>query len=114
MRKFASYNVLDRVPMFMGIPFGIWLLLLLITMFLFLVGQIFFGFMALLLPIVFVLPIALFLKQLCSTDDRAMRVFGLELKFRKQRKFYKEFNNTLTFLPSKYLRNEKTLSENFR
>lgn len=112
-RTFPSFNALDRVPMFMGVPLLLWLVLLLSALVLFLLGIWLLGGLGMFLPIL-LFPVALFLKQLCATDDQAMRIFGLEMKFRLQRKFYKEFNNTLTFLPSKYSYDEKTLSENFR
>lgn len=99
--------------MFMGVPLLLWLVLLLSALVLFLLGIWLLGGLGMFLPIL-LFPVALFLKQLCATDDQAMRIFGLEMKFRLQRKFYKEFNNTLTFLPSKYSYDEKTLSENFR
>lgn len=97
----------------MGIPLILWLVLLLCGLALFLLGIFLLGGIGMLLPIL-LFPVALFFKQICATDDKAIRILFLEINFKTQRKFYQEFNNTLTFLPSKYLKDEKAISESYR
>lgn len=109
-RSFPSYNGLDRVIMFMGVPLVpaviIFLILLLVSFIAQrILGIIGFAFLAL------GLPIFLFLKQISETDDRAMNMLILEMRFRLKRRYYREYGNTLTYLPNKYLRNGKYIQQ---
>lgn len=111
-KKYSSYNALDRVPIFMGIPIVLLLLLLVLGIILFAIGMSLFGIIGFLFPIL-LLPVYLYLKQITAKDDQAIRIVLIEMYFRGKRKSYKEFGNTLTFLSSKYLRNDKTIKQAF-
>lgn len=111
-RKFSSYNGLDRVALIAGIPLIPFILLGTFSVFISFIAQYFLGIIGFAFLLLF-LPIFLFLRQITETDDRALRIFGLEFQSIFKRRLYKEFGNTLTFLPSKYLRNEKCIKQNF-
>lgn len=111
-RKFSSYNGLDRVALIAGIPLIPFILLGTFSVFISFIAQYFLGIIGFAFLLLF-LPIFLFLRQITETDDKALRIFGLEFQSIFKRRLYKEFGNTLTFLPSKYLRNEKCIKQNF-
>lgn len=111
-RKFSSYNGLDRVALIAGIPLIPFILLGTFSVFISFIAQYFLGIIGFAFLILF-LPIFLFLRQITETDDKALRIFSLEFQFIFKRRLYKEFGNTLTFLTSKYLRNEKRIKQNF-
>lgn len=111
-RKFSSYNGLDRVALIAGIPLIPFILLGTFSVFISFVAQYFLGIIGFAFLLLF-LPLFLFLRQITETDDKALRIFGLEFQYIFKRRLYKEFGNTLTFLPSKYLRNEKCIKQNF-
>lgn len=111
-RTFSSYNGLDRVALIGGIPLLPLIMLGTLSVFLSFIAQIFLGMIGFLFILLF-LPLFLFLKQITETDDKALHIMGIELRFILKRRLYKEFGNTLTFLPSKYLRNEKCIKQNF-
>lgn len=98
--------------MFAGIPMGWAMILLVLSIFTMLIGMIFYKFIGILFALVW-LPVALFLRIISQTDDRALTILLLELRFRMKRKAYKEFGNTLTFVPENYLRYKKTIEQNF-
>lgn len=105
-RTFSSYNGLDRVALMMGVPLPVFALLVAASVFISFAGQYFFGIIGFAF-LLLLLPVFLFLRQLTATDDQAMRILGIELQFFFKRRGYKEFNNTLTFLSGKYLKNEQ-------
>lgn len=111
-REFSSYNGLDRVVLFAGMPMAWAMILLLLSIITMLIGMIFFKFIGILFGLVW-LPVALFLRIISQTDDRALTILWLELRFRMKRKAYKEFGNTLTFVPERYLRYKGTIEQNF-
>lgn len=111
-REFSSYNGLDRTVLFMGIPMAWAMILLVLSIFTMLIGMVLYKFIGLLFPLVW-LPVALFLRIISQTDDKALGILGLELRFRMKRKAYKEFGNTLTFLPEHYLRYKKQIEPTF-
>lgn len=109
-RQFPSYNGLDRVIMFMGVPLIPAILIFLLLLLVSLVAQKILGLIGLAFMMLG-LPIFLFLKQICETDDRALNMLALEMLFRFKRRYYQEFGNTLTYLPMKYLRNAKYIQQ---
>lgn len=109
-RRFSSYNGLDRVVMMFGVPLIPAVILFMATLFISLIAQQFLG----LIGFAFLglgLPIFLFLKQISETDDRALSILALEILFKMKRRYYSEFGNTLTYLPTKYLRNGKYIQQ---
>lgn len=109
-RQFPSYNGLDRVIMFMGVPLIPAVLIFLLLLLVSLIAQKMLGLIGLAFMMLG-LPIFLFLKQICETDDRALNMLTLEMLFRFKRRYYQEFGNTLTYLPTKYLRNGKYIQQ---
>ncbi|OBX76262.1 hypothetical protein A9308_08995 [Moraxella atlantae] len=109
-QTYTSYNGLDRVVMFMGVPL-LWALALLtlsaLTMF---VGVVSFGFIGFGFALVW-LPVALFLRQISQTDDKALDILKLELLYRTKRVAYREFGNTLTYMPDCYLRYQGVMEQ---
>lgn len=112
-REFSSYSGLDRPTMMLGVPLPMLMGLLILSVIIYFVGTHFFGLFGLLFLFI-LFPIFLFLRQISEKDNRAINILVLEMKYRAKRQFYKEFGNTLTFLPSRYLRNEKTIKQTFR
>lgn len=109
-RQFPSYNGLDRVIMFMGVPLIPAILIFLLLLLVSLVAQKILGIIGLAFMMLG-LPIFLFLKQICETDDRALNMLALEMLFRFKRRYYQEFGNTLTYLQTNYLRNGKYIQQ---
>lgn len=110
MREFSSYSGLDREAMIGGVP---------ILPF---IGTIGFGVMASMIAqmkfgivgfafVLFTIPIIFFLRLLVSNDDKAMRLLGIETFFKFKRKGFILFNKTLTFMPTRYLRNEGSIEQ---
>lgn len=111
-RQFSSYNGLDRVALVAGIPLVPFILLGTVSVFISFIAQYFLGIIGFAFLILF-LPIFLFVRQITATDDQALRILAIEIKFTLKRRLYKEYGNTLTFLSSKYLRNEKRIKQDF-
>lgn len=111
-KEYSSYNGLDRTVLFFGIPL-LWAMLLLvlsvITMF---IGMFFFKIVGILFVAVW-LPIGIFLRMISQTDDKALDILKLEMKYRMKRKGYDELGQTLSFFPERYLRYKKTIEPYF-
>ena len=101
-RQFSSYNGLDRVPQFLGLPMSAFLILFVVSALMVVIGIKLFGVVGFLF-ISLGFPAFLFLKSITATDDQAVRILLLEMKFISKRHLYKEFGNTLTFQSTKYL-----------
>lgn len=111
-RQFPSYNALDRQVLILGVPVLPMMGLGVASIIIYFIGQALFGLVGLLF--IFVLfPIFLFLRKISESDDRAMNILFMELLFFFRRSHYKEFGNTLTFLPNQYLRNERVIIQTF-
>ena len=108
-----SYNALDRTAMFMGVPLLPAVLLLVVALFIFLVGGNTFGMAGFLFGFI-VFPVFLFLRQISQTDDKALYILYLEIIFKFKRVAFKEFGNTLTFIPERYLDYEAVILQDFR
>lgn len=108
-----SYNALDRTAMFMGVPLLPAVLLLVVALFIFLVGGNTFGMAGFLFGFI-VFPVFLFLRQISQTDDKALYILYLEIIFKFKRVAFKEFGNTLKFIPERYLDYEAVILQDFR
>ena len=108
-----SYNALERTAMFMGVPLLPAVLLLVVALFIFLVGGNTFGMAGFLFGFI-VFPVFLFLRQISQTDDKALYILYLEIIFKFKRVAFKEFGNTLTFIPERYLDYEAVILQDFR
>jgi virB3-like protein len=112
-KEYPSYNALDRTAMFMGVPLLPAVMLLMVALLIFLVGGNTFGVAGFMFGFV-VFPVFLFLRQISQTDDRALYVLYLEMIFKLKRVAFREFGNTLTMTPERYLRHEEVILQNFR
>ena len=110
-RNFSSYNGLDRVPQFLGLPMSAFLILFCVTALLVVLGIKLFSIVGILFAALG-FPIFLFLKTITASDDQAIRILGLEVKFISKGHLYKEFGDTLTFQSTKYLSNDN-IQQNF-
>lgn len=110
-REFSSYNGLDRVVMWGGIPLLASVALMFAALILLYLGNKFFGLVGFLFPVL-LLPFYFFLRMITETDDRAFSILRLELYYRMKRVAYDNFGNTLTFLPDAYFR-QKSIKEYF-
>lgn len=112
-QEYNSYNGLDRTVLFMGVPL-LWAVLLLVVS----VVTMFLGMFAIdglwgfLFALVW-LPVGFFLRQISQTDDKALDMLKLEFIYRFKRRGYKEFGNTLTFVPERYMRYKPTNEQYF-
>ena len=111
--EYPSYNALDRTAMFMGVPLIPAVLLLMVALIIFVVGGNFFGVTGFMFGLL-VFPLFLFLRQISQTDDKALRILYIETIFRLKRVAFKEFGNTLTFVPERYLRYDDIVQQDFR
>ena len=111
-RTFSSYTGLDRVVLIWGVPLIPFMLLGTLSVFIGFAGQYFFGIVGILFTFI-MLPIFFFVRSITEQDDQALKILGLEIKFIFKRAFFKEFGNTLTFLPTRYLRNAKRIQQDF-
>ena len=112
LRTFSSYTGLDRVVLIWGVPMIPFMLLGTLSVFIGFAGQFFFGLIGFLFTFI-MLPIFFFVRSLTEQDDQALRILWIEIKFMFKRSFFKEFGNTLTFLPTRYLRDAKRIQQAF-
>jgi type IV secretion system protein VirB3 len=100
-RLYSSYAGLGRVAMIWGIPLMAALIVFAITVMVALVGAMIFGpggfFMA--VPGV---PILIFIRKTCATDDQALRILAFEVRCFLRRTNARLFGNTYTLSPMKY------------
>lgn len=98
--EYPSYNGLARNAMIFGVP----LLPAIFTFIFFVLATLFLtmvmgpGGLLLALPAI---PIFLFMRTICETDDQALRIIGLELYWFMHR-FRSHIPKTLTMTPIKY------------
>lgn len=112
LRSFSSYTGLDRVVLIWGVPLVPFMLLGTLSVFIGFAGQFFFGLVGILFTFI-MLPIFFFVRSITEQDDQALRILALEIKFIFKRAFFKEFGNTLTFLPTRYLKDVKRIQQDF-
>lgn len=109
-REFSSYSALDREAMMGGVPLLPFIATIAFGVMATLAAQIKFGIVGFAF-ILFVIPIILFLRLLVANDDKAIRILAIETFFKSKRKGFANFNNTLTFLPTRFLRNESSIEQ---
>jgi type IV secretion system protein VirB3 len=104
---FPSYPGLARVPAVLGVPLMPALVAMVFGLLLSLVGGITLGPGGLLLGAV-VVPVLVYFREMCSTDDQALRILWLELLCIMRRRHYVAFGKTLTLAPISYGKNLST------
>ncbi|MGD9569842.1 MAG: VirB3 family type IV secretion system protein [Sedimentibacter sp.] len=80
IKEFASLNGLGRPAMIGGIPLKVGLFIIVVSVVISFIAQIFIGIMGF-LTIVFAIPILLGIKAMTATDDHALRILWFEVKF---------------------------------
>ncbi|OBX64351.1 hypothetical protein A9299_10115 [Moraxella osloensis] len=111
-REFSSYNGLDRVPMAGGVPLLLFIGLIGLSVLISLIAQIFFGIVGYLFAF-FAVPLFGFVRMLVANDDKAIRLLFIELYFKFKYKKFSGFKDTLTFTPTRYLKNESSIESIF-
>lgn len=111
-REFSSYNGLDRVPMAGGIPLLLFIGLIGLSVVVSLIAQIFFGIVGYLFAF-FAIPLFGFVRMLVANDDKAIRLLFIEQFFKLRNRKIEGFQNTLTFIPTRYLENESSIESIF-
>lgn len=109
-REFSSYSALDREAMIGGVPLLPFIATIAFGVMATLAAQIKFGIVGFAF-ILFIVPIVLFLRLLVMNDDKAIRILAIETLFKSKRRGFSNFNDTLTFMPSRFLRNESSIEQ---
>lgn len=111
--KYSAYAGLGRVAMFWGVPLipllivmGVFVFIALLAGVLMGPGGLLFGGLA--------IPILLFLRKTCETDDQALRILWLEVLCVLRRRSWRMFGRTLTLAPIRYGRHLSTYRRPFR
>ncbi|MBN3733174.1 VirB3 family type IV secretion system protein [Burkholderia sp. Tr-20390] len=99
--KYSAYAGLGRVANWKGVPMMPLLLVAVGSVVAAFVGALFFGpgglsFGALGIPVV------LFFREICKTDDQALRIIALEIRCVLARRNWLKFGKTLTLAPIRY------------
>ena len=113
--EYISYNGLGRSPMIWGIPYMAGLFIMCVSMLGGLALGTFIGGAGWLFCLIGV-PIGLFVKNLCETDDKAVRILLLETKWLLIKKFSgnAEFHGqTMAIAPTTYGRKLKYVKRYF-
>lgn len=110
--KYPSYNGLSRVAMSWGVPLMAVVIIATACLLIAAVAAFFLGVGGILFASVGI-PFALYLKQICETDDQALRITLLEIKYRFSRRNGKQFGNTYTLSPIQYGRREHVYKRYF-
>lgn len=104
-KVYPSYNALSRVAMVWGVPLVAVIVVGMGSMLLALIaaailgaGGVFFGLVG--------FPVLLYFKQICETDDQALRITAMEIWCRLTRRNAKSFGNTFTLSPMKFGRRD--------
>lgn len=112
-KKYSAYAGLGRVAMIWGVPLMPLMIVGCASVFTALSVAIFLGPGGLLFGGLGV-PILLFLRQMCETDDQALRILWLELRCVMERRAWWLFGKTLTLAPIHYGRFLKVYRRPFR
>lgn len=113
--EYVSYNGLGRSPMIWGIPYMAGLAIMCVSLFGGMLLGVFVSEAGWLFALVGV-PIALFVKELCTNDDKAVEILMLEIKWTLIRiitsssKFY---GGTLAIVPTTYGRRYRNVKRYF-
>jgi type IV secretion system protein VirB3 len=114
-QEYMSFNGLGRRPMIFGIPYMTALTLMCVFMLSGVAAGIAFGPIGLLLGVTAV-PIGLFIRFICETDDRAIEILVLEVKWAILKAWggtAKYFGGALVFSPIKYGRKLRDVKQYF-
>jgi type IV secretion system protein VirB3 len=112
-KKYSAYNGLARVAMVWGVPFMAALCVFVPIVILTIAAAAVWGPGALVL-ITLAIPILLFFKQMCETDEQALRILALEVRCFLSRRLAKQFGNTFTLAPIKLGRRLAVYRQPFR
>jgi type IV secretion system protein VirB3 len=99
--SYPAYGALDRVASIKGVPLMPGLMVFCGSLMLGLAGGLMLGVGGLLLALVGV-PILLYFRFVCETDDQALRIVGLELMCLVDRRLAGWFGGTYTLAPIQY------------
>lgn len=110
--KYPSFNGLGRVAMLGGAPLVVVILIALVSLIVGVLGAVFLGAGGMLLGAVG-LPVYLYCRQVCETDDQALRIMFLELRCWFSRRNSEHFGNTYTLAPMKYGRSHHVYQRYF-
>jgi type IV secretion system protein VirB3 len=111
--EYPSYNGLSRVAMIRGIPLMAVVVIALASLVIGFVGTAFLGIGGILFGAVG-LPFLLYIKQICETDDQALRIAWLEFRCWLTRKFSPRFGGTYTLSPMQYGRRSHVYKRYFK
>lgn len=114
-QEYMSFNGLGRRPMVYGIPYMASLVLMSVCLLTAVAAGIAFGPVGLLLGAVGV-PIGMFIRFICETDDRAIEILVLEVKWAIIKAWggtAKFFGGTLALSPIKYGRKWRDVKQYF-
>lgn len=112
---YPSFNALGRVAMLGGVPLLAVIFIGLFSLIAGVIGAVFFGLGGMLFGAIG-LPVYLYCKKVCETDDQALRIMVLELWCWLQRRFSNArlFGGTYTLSPMKYGRNHHVYQRYFK
>lgn len=113
--EYIAYNGLGRNPMFWGIPYMTGLFILSVSLLSGVIVGTFVGGAGWLITLVGI-PIALFVKSMCETDDKAMDILWLEMKWTLNRLLTsnsKYYGGTLAIVPMRYGRRHDDIKRYF-
>ena len=113
--EYISYNGLGRSPMIWGIPFMAGLAIMCLSLLGGLLLGTFIGGLGWLFALIGV-PIALFVKMLCTNDDKAIQILILEIKWSILKTLSgnaKYHGGTMTIAPTTYGRKQKNVKRYF-
>lgn len=99
--EYPSYNGLSRVALYWGVPLMAIVFIVMISLVIAVLAAMFLGIGGILFGAVG-LPFLLYLKQICETDDQALRITVLEIWCRITRRNGKNFGGTYTLSPMQY------------
>ncbi|KVW77409.1 VirB3 family type IV secretion system protein [Burkholderia ubonensis] len=99
--KYSAYAGLGRVANIKGIPMMPLLVVAVGSVVTAFVGALIFGPGGLLFGALGI-PVVLFFREICKTDDQALRIIGLEIVCVLRRRNWLKFGKTLTLAPIRY------------
>jgi type IV secretion system protein VirB3 len=111
--EYSSYNGLSRVAMYWGVPLMAIVFIVLLSLVVAVIAAMFVGVGGILFGALG-FPILLYLKQICETDDQALRITVLEIWCLISRRNAKHFGNTYTLSPMQYGRRTHVYKRYFK
>ena len=116
--EYMSFNGLGRTPMIprLGVPFMVGLALLSVFMITSMVCGLIFGLKGWLIMFL-IIPILMFIKRICETDDKAIRILLIEAKWFLMKKLTgnpKLYGGTMTISPISYGMRKKDVERFFK